>query len=60
MTERCEGIIKAGEQCRCYAEARLNGVPYCLQHAEKEVRALASEVNTMDGGTAGEKRSGSA
>jgi hypothetical protein len=41
--ERCEGITAAGEQCRCYAAMRVNDIPYCFQHAQKELRAVAIE-----------------
>lgn len=52
MSERCEGITASGEQCKCYATERVNEIPYCRQHAAKELRALASEANTKDGGAA--------
>lgn len=38
---RCEGIKRSGEQCKCYAVQRVNDIPYCQQHAEKELRAAA-------------------
>lgn len=49
MTERCEGITASGEQCRCWAVQRINEVPYCLQHGEKELRAIAGQESTKDG-----------
>jgi hypothetical protein len=43
MTERCEGITASGEQCRCWAVEKINEVPYCDQHAAKELRAIAGD-----------------
>jgi hypothetical protein len=39
--QRCQGITAAGVQCKCWARLRINDVPYCLQHGERELRALA-------------------
>jgi hypothetical protein len=49
MNARCEGITASGEQCRCWAVQRVNEIPYCRQHGEKELRALAVNVHTKDG-----------
>jgi hypothetical protein len=38
---RCEGITAAGEQCRCRAVMEVNQIPYCKQHGNKELRAIA-------------------
>ncbi len=38
---RCERITSAGVQCKCWATMRVNSVPYCKVHGEKELRALA-------------------
>lgn len=38
---RCEGITGGGLQCKCYAVQRVNNIPLCKQHAEKELRAGA-------------------
>jgi hypothetical protein len=43
---RCEGITAAGEQCRCWATERINNIPYCRQHAAKELRAIAMIEST--------------
>jgi hypothetical protein len=52
MTDRCEGITASGEQCKCWAVERVNNIPLCRQHAEKELRALAGQPHTKDGGAA--------
>jgi hypothetical protein len=57
MTERCEGITAAGEQCKCWATRYINEVPYCDQHAAKELRALARNESAPTVGTA-EKKEG--
>jgi hypothetical protein len=43
---QCEGIKENGEQCKCWARVLLNEIPYCLQHAYKELRALAAIKGT--------------
>ena len=35
--KRCEGVTAAGVQCKCYATQRVNEIPYCDQHARKEL-----------------------
>jgi hypothetical protein len=40
-TAKCEVIISAGEQCKCYATQKVNEIPLCDQHARKELRAIA-------------------
>jgi hypothetical protein len=42
-SERCEGITATGNQCRCWATERINAIPYCRQHAAKELRAVARD-----------------
>lgn len=41
---RCQGITAAGEQCRCWAVERVNGIPYCKQHAQKELALARDET----------------
>ena len=53
MGHRCEGITAAGEQCRCWAITFINGIPYCKQHAQKEL-ALAMAVAKVRPGAANE------
>jgi hypothetical protein len=57
-TKRCEGITAAGNQCRCYADRKMNGVPYCRQHAAKELRALARNDAASTVGPAGSQTQG--
>jgi hypothetical protein len=40
-TERCQGIVAAGRQCKCYATQKVNDIPLCDMHAAKELRAVA-------------------
>lgn len=48
-TERCEGITSGGKQCKCYATQKINDIPYCEQHARKELSALAKTGSTAVG-----------
>jgi len=34
MNERCQYIV-AGRKCKCWGIERVDGIPYCKQHAEK-------------------------
>jgi hypothetical protein len=56
---RCEGITASGERCKCYAVQRVNEIPYCHQHAEAELRALAGNTAapTVGPGEGGEHES---
>jgi hypothetical protein len=38
VTKRCQGINHSWGRCKCYGIMQVNGLWYCKQHGEAELR----------------------